>query len=483
MISEMILKYKKMSTAVKCSLWFTVANIIQRGVNVIVTPIYTRLLTTEEYGLYSVFMAWFEILVIFATMYLYRDVVDKCFLNCSKTEDRKDVVSVLQGLSVAIGGFYFIIAVIFNKPIARVMALSPTIVILMFACFVFYSPFYLWLVLKRYQYDYKKPVIITIASNVIIQIVSIMGIAFTRYKAESRIISYVLVTIVVGVAFFYINQKNGQKFYDKNLWKYAFTFNIVLIPHFLSEVVLNHSDRIMINTLVGASQTAIYSIAYSIAQLVLLFTQAINMSLVPWQYQKLKAKSYKQLSKVSVLILLIVCGILICLICFAPEAVLIFAGKKYSDAIDMIPILILGIYYSFLYQFFTRVEIFYEERKGMSTASILAAVLNVVLNYFCIKGFGYKAAAYTTMICYIFLCIFHFIFYKKICNKENRGKDFYDIKLIFLISVGMSVLTIVMMVLYDTSIIRYIAILLLCMIVIIKKKYIINFFKEMRMRD
>ena len=85
MISEMILKYKKMSTAVKCSLWFTVANIIQRGVNVIVTPIYTRLLTTEEYGLYSVFMAWFEILVIFATMYLYRDVVDKCFLNCSKT--------------------------------------------------------------------------------------------------------------------------------------------------------------------------------------------------------------------------------------------------------------------------------------------------------------------------------------------------------------------------------------------------------------
>ena len=482
MISELFLKYKSLSAAVKCSLWFTIANLIQRGVNVIVTPIYTRLLTTEEFGLYGVFMAWFEILVIFSTLYLYRDVVDKCFLNCQKIESRECVVSTLQGLAFVISGCYFVIALIFNKGIAGIMALSPSLIILMFSCFLFYSPFYLWLVLKRYLYDYKKAVFIIITSNMAIQMLSVAGIVCTRYKAEARIVSFSLITIVVGIMFFFINQRKGKKFFDKEVWKYAFGFNIVLVPHFLSEVILNHSDRIMINTLAGTSETAIYTIAYSIAQLVLLFTQAINMSLVPWQYQKIKSKEYDSLSKVSILVLIVVCGLLFCLVCFAPEAVLIFAGNKYAEAVNMIPILILGIYYSFLYQYFTRIEVYHEKRKGMSMASILAAVLNIVLNYFCIKAFGYVAAAYTTMICYIFLCLLHYLFYKKICNEKNEGKNYYNIKLILAISAGMSIISIVVMFLYHTFIIRYFFVFVLFIVTVVKRKIIYGFLKGLRVK-
>ena len=43
------------------------------------------------------------------------------------------------------------------------------------------------------------------------------------------------------------NYKQGKKFFSKKYWKYALKFNIPLIPYYLSQVVFNTSDRIMIS--------------------------------------------------------------------------------------------------------------------------------------------------------------------------------------------------------------------------------------------
>ena len=65
-ISTWIQKYKDMSQPVKASFWFTVCNILNKGIALISTPVFVRILTTDEYGDYSVFQSWYSILVIFA---------------------------------------------------------------------------------------------------------------------------------------------------------------------------------------------------------------------------------------------------------------------------------------------------------------------------------------------------------------------------------------------------------------------------------
>ena len=57
----------------------------------------------------------------------------------------------------------------------------------------------------------------------------------------------------------------GKKFYSAKFWKHALMFNLPLIPHYLSQTILNSADRIMISSLVGASEAGIYSLAYSIS--------------------------------------------------------------------------------------------------------------------------------------------------------------------------------------------------------------------------
>ena len=47
-----------MSIASKAALWFTICGFVQKGISFITVPIFTRLLTTEQYGVVSIFYSW-----------------------------------------------------------------------------------------------------------------------------------------------------------------------------------------------------------------------------------------------------------------------------------------------------------------------------------------------------------------------------------------------------------------------------------------
>ena len=65
-------KYNSMSVETKAALWFAMCNFINKGIAMIVVPLYTRMLTTEEYGMYTVFQSWLNIFIIIATLEISR---------------------------------------------------------------------------------------------------------------------------------------------------------------------------------------------------------------------------------------------------------------------------------------------------------------------------------------------------------------------------------------------------------------------------
>lgn len=480
MIKSLLKKYNKLSMPVKCALMFTICNFLQRGINVIVVPIFTRIMTTQQYGMYNVYTAWSGVLVIFSTLYLHMGVIDKALLQCNNKSEKRKVVAAFQGLSAVIAFLFFVLYLFFRKEVNHIIGLPDLVTFFMFLSFIFLEPLNLWIVYKRYSFEYKEPIFIITLSAILVPVIGIISMKFTCYKGEARILSYLGVTILIGAIMYIRNLKQYPVIFDKKLWIYAFSFNIVLIPHFLSEIVLNQVDRIMIDQLVGTSEAAIYSIAYSAAQLILMFTQALNMSFAPWQYQKIKGKEYKELQKLSNSVLVLVAFLLVILITFAPEAIYLLAGKKYSDATSLVPSIALGIFFSFVYQYFTRVELYYEKKKCMVMASVAAAALNIILNWYFIKLYGYKAAGYTTLICYMFLCILHFIFYKKICREQNDGNDFFDIRTILLISTVMLMMGFFMMFIYEYFLLRY-ALLTVFLVVLLKNKNkMIQVIKQMK---
>ena len=100
----------------------------------------------------------------------------------------------------------------------------------------------------------------------------------------------------------------------------------------------------------------------------------------------------------------------------------------------MIPVVTLGVYFTFIYDLFATVEFYYGATQYVMFASIIGAVLNVVLNALFIPRFGFIAAAYTTLVCYIVFMAMHYLFSKKVLRIQNIDGGVYNNRIVFLIS-------------------------------------------------
>ena len=70
-VKLLLKKYSDLPVQIRASFWFLICGFLQKGVSVITTPIFTRLLTTNEYGQYNIFNSWLGILSVFITLQLF----------------------------------------------------------------------------------------------------------------------------------------------------------------------------------------------------------------------------------------------------------------------------------------------------------------------------------------------------------------------------------------------------------------------------
>ena len=403
--------YTSMSVATKAALWFVFCNIMQKGISTITVPLFTRLLTTAEYGTYSLYVSWFNILTIVTSLNLYYGVFNNALNRIQGRNERNKYVSSMQGLTITLTLVLIVIYAPFQNFWSNLLGLNKLVLWLMIAELLVEPALQFWSARQRFEYRYKTMVSVTLLKSALNPILGLILVIVARDdKALARIVSVVTVEVVIAGSIMALQFFRGRVFYNKANWKYALKFNIPLIPHYLSGTILNQGDRIMIQNMVGASEVGIYSVAYSIGMLVQLFTNAINNSMTPWMYENLNRKDYKNIRKNVDAILLFLGGVIITLCFFVPELVRIFGSKEYYSAIYVVPPVAASVYFIFLYNVFAIPQMYYEKQKFMSVASIAAAILNVVLNFIFIPIFGFFAAGYTTVASYIVYSIGHYLF-------------------------------------------------------------------------
>lgn len=477
-IKKIFFLYYKMSEPVKASLWFTFCSIMQKGIALLSTPIFTRLLTTEQFGIYSIYQSWYAIITIFATLNLYCGVYNIGLTKFSHDQNR--FTSSIQGLSTTITILLFGIYILNVDFWNNLLGLSFLFVISMFVESLFAPAFSFWAAKQRYDYKYKRLILITLIVAFGSPILGVICVLNTTYKAEARVLSYVLVQVCVGLIFYIHNSRKGKIFYDTRYWKFALAFNIPLIPHYLSTTILQQADRIMIASMIGNDKAAIYSVAYSISSMMLIITNAINNSFVPYTYKSIKSHDYKKIRKNSNGLIVLVGIACVLAMSFGPEIIKVFATTDYYEAIWIIPPVSASVYFLFLYPLFGNIEFYFEETKFIMYASCGGAVLNIVLNYLMIPVLGYIAAGYTTLVCYIIFSLAHYIFHKKVIKKHIPDVEIYDIKFICIFSVVLLIAMIVMAISYNFILLRYGIIIIILITLLIKRKVILKIIKEVR---
>ena len=63
-------KYRSLGEPVKASLWFLICGFLHKGIAFLTTPIYTRIMTEAEFGRANIYISWYNIITVIATLQL-----------------------------------------------------------------------------------------------------------------------------------------------------------------------------------------------------------------------------------------------------------------------------------------------------------------------------------------------------------------------------------------------------------------------------
>lgn len=476
-IKSLVQKYNNMPVQVKASLWFLICSFLQKGISMLSTPIFTRILSTEEYGQFNVFNSWYGIVTIFVSMNLYYGVYTQGLVKFD--DDKKVFSSSLQGLSTTLVLFWTILYLIGYQFWNKLFSLTTVQMLAMLVMVWTTAVFNFWASEERVEYRYKKLVILTLLVSFAKPVLGVILVLFSEDKVTARILGLAIVELIGYSGLYFVQMRRGKKFFSAKYWKYSLLFNIPLIPHYLSQVVLSSSDRIMISSMIGDSQAGIYSLAYALSSIMVIFNSALTSTLNPWIYQKIKAKKINDIASVAYASLLIIAVVNLILILLAPEAVAIFAPNAYREAIYVIPPVALSVYFMYSYDLFAKFAFYHEKTKLIMLASVVGAVLNIVMNYLFIGWFGYMAAGYTTLACYIIYSVAHYLLMNKMCDQYYDGLRPYSVKKVLAISVPFIVMGFIFLFTYDYPLIRYGIIVVVAVVAFIKRRKIIEVVKGM----
>ena len=305
------------------------------------------------------------------------------------------------------------------------------------------------------QNKYKKLVFVSLFITISGVIIGILGVVYSKYKYEFRVSSPIFVTTFIGIILYLNTYKQADYKFTTKYWKYALVLSIPLLPHYLSIKILNQVDRVMITQMVGLSETGLYNLACTVSNLMIIATDAINRSMCPYVYKSIKNKNILPVRKMTSSILLVVMVVSFLEMLIAPELIKIFATDDYLDAIYVIPPVAMSIYFIFLYVVFANVEFYFEKTIFATIVSGIAAVMNIGMNYIFLKKYGYYAAGYTTLICYMLFALLHYWNYKRILKREPYLNGIFDIRHVLLISFSGLALMGICLLLYRYSVIRF----------------------------
>lgn len=472
-------KYKSLSLPVKASLWFFVSRLLQKGISVITTPIFTRLLTTAEYGEFTTFNSWQEMLSIFITLRLYTGVFMQGLVRYDN--DRDEYTSALEGLTTTLGLLVLAIYLPFRSFWNGLVGMNTFLMVMVIISSWATALYGFWSARQRVDYKYKMLLALTVLSSILKPLTGIIGVLLTdSFKVEARVGTLVAVEVLVyGWSLFYY-MKKGKKFYDREFWKHAIRFNVPLIPHYLSQSMLSQSDRVMIRRIVGKSQAGIYGLAYQVSWMLSIVNQSINSTLEPWLYRRIREGDTRSIANVSYTCMVLVGVSNLALIAIAPEAVSVFAPEQYHEAIWVIPPLAASVFLTFDYTLFAVFEFYYERTRLVMIASVAGALVNIGLNAILIPMFGYLAAGYTTLIGYFVYIVMHYAFMRKVQIEEMGGVRVYDPRVLVAMMLGFGAVAAGLTLSYPFLPVRFLFCLVLLAVMCWKRGELVSFVKSLR---
>ena len=451
-MNKLLRKYKSFPVQVKASFWFLICSFLQKGISMIVTPIFTRIMNTSEYGQFGVFNSWYGIISVFVSLNLFYGVHVQGIVKFK--DEKKVFTSSLQGLTTVLITIWTIIYLAFHNFWNQLLSLTTIQMLGMMIIIWATAVFTFWANEQRAIFSYRMLVAISIIVAICKPVLGIILVVISEDKVTARIMGWVIIELLAYTWIYIYQFKKGKVFFS------------------------NSADRIMIERMIGSSESGIYNLAYSISLIMVLFNTALAQTITPWMYQKIHEKRNQDISPIGYITLIMIAIVNLCLILLAPEVIAFFAPEPYHAAVWVVPPVAMSVFFMYSFDLFARFAFYYEKTKIIMIASVSGALLNIFLNFIFIRIYGYIAAGYTTLLCFMVYSLVHYIFMRKVCRDCCEGVYPFETKTIIGITIPFVVLGFILMITYNYPLIRYGLVVIAIFVAILKRKKITCIIKD-----
>lgn len=388
-----------------------IGNILLQGISIITAPIFTRLLTPSDYGNVVLFLTWVGFVQIFIGLQSQNTIY--IVMTNEEEIDSKEYMSSIMIMSSIILVVTILVFSYFKGIISYVIKIESDLVILLalnaffsyVISFYYSSLIYSGKLMKKLTYALMYAFATVLISIFVITLV-------TTDNFIGRIYGITFSNILFGL-YAYVSILNSGKWrVNTEYVVQCLKWSLPLIAHSVSYVILVQSDRVMIGWWYDNSIIGLYAFAYQIGSLIMIGWTAFNSVWAKWYTEKLKQQELMFINtrlKKYLMLFAIFSGIVMI---NAPEAVKILSSRTYWDAITLVPIIVVGVYFQCIYSIASNFEYYTKNTKWIAIGSVMTALINIGLNYLFIPRFGGLGAAAATAISFIILFLFHnFIVY------------------------------------------------------------------------
>lgn len=402
----------------KNTIIITIGKICTQLITFFLLPLYTGILSTEEYGAVDLLNTLVSLLLPIVTFQVEQAV----FRELIEVRGKKDKESRIISSAVITVIFQCIVYLVIFALISPFINnhykffLATNVVANIFLS--------LLLQIARGFGDNKKYAFASFISALSTIIFNVLFLVVIKLGANGMLLGTMLGQIVATIYLFislklykYLKVKDYKKEVIKSLWKYS----LPLIPNAISWWVFNASDRVIASAFLGIDQNGILAASLKFSAVFITFYNIFNMSLTESISIAIKDDDVNDyFNRMLNIVLRLFTAIGVGMIACMPFVFPIMINEKFSAGYGLVPISIIGSLFNVVVGLISVIYVAEKNTKAIASTSIVSAVINIIVHLVLIKFIGLYAAVISTFVAFFVMSIYRLM---------DASKRYFKIKI------------------------------------------------------
>lgn len=390
----------------KNSYIYMIGEIIPKMLSLILLPIMTRYLTPEDYGIIAYVDAIIIFIFVFSVMSLNSYVLREYFELKTRIAQKKLIgnffISLIAYNIFSLLVFIGLLSLLFSLLNLQFDFFPIMLLALLANFFEIFSIFPQ--IIYRIQEKAVHYIYFTISKTIFQMGSIIILLVYLEQGVLSKYYGILGVNILFALVSFYIIKKNAIfSFYILQL-KEGLKFSLPLVIGALSFLILDISDRFILEQYVSLADLGLYSIAYTLGFAVNVIINGSYKAFEPLLFRESKKDNFIisfYAIKKQYMFLVFAVGLLV--IMFSQELLYFMTSEKFYEAYYLVPFIVLAAISKGIYMLYAVLLMVQKKTKLLSQSVLIGAIVNIVINLLFVDTYGSVVAAISTFAAFLLM--------------------------------------------------------------------------------